>query len=321
MGRDVALPDFLIIGAQKAGTTTLYRMLQGHPDVYLPELKEPGFFIRAFPDPVRFQTLRRPDDGRTATPIGNRGGGTFTREEYEALFAPGAARRLRGEASTPYLPSPYAAARIRETIPDARLIVLLRDPVERAYSAYTYNLSRGTEPARSFADAVEDEMRGARNDWIYGWRYLYTGRYAEHLARFLAHFPREQLRVLSFDALRQDAASLYRAACSFLDIAPQATVETDVHNPTAIPASALTRGMKNLLTTNNPLKRLARAAIPAGWRRRVGSGMLATVDRFGVRPPPMDAPTRERLREYYRAPNEELVQLLGHEGDFAAKWQ
>ena len=307
----MALPNFLIIGAQKAGTTTLYHLLRGHPAIFMPEVKEPGFFIRGFPDPVRFQTLRRPDDGRTATTIGSRGAAWSTLEEYAALFEPGAELPLRGEASTPYLPSPYAARRIAEVLPDIRLIVLLRDPVERAFSAYTYNLSRGTEPAPTFAEAVASELRGERDDWVYGWRYLYTGRYAEHLRRYLDLFPRERLAVFRFEELRADSGAVFADACRFLGVEPVAARATpEVRNPTVVHANPLLRFAKTAVTASGPMKRVARAVLPRDRRAQLGRRVLATVDRFGNRPAPMPALVEGELRDHFREPNRQLAELL-----------
>lgn len=306
----MTLPNFLIIGAQKAGTTTLYRLLSSHPDIFMPSMKEPGFFIRGFPDPVRFQMLRRPDDGRHAEPVGSRGGGCYTLEEYTALFEPGVAFPLRGEASTPYLPSPYAAKRIAELLPDARLIVLLRDPVQRAFSAYNYNLSRGQEPARTFADAIASELRGERDDWVYGWRYLYSGRYAEHLRRYLEVFPREQLEVYRFEALRADAGAVFAEACRFLGVEPTAgPTGPVVENPTVLHRNLALRTAKSAVTAAGPVKRVVRSLLPS---RGVGLGrrVLKLVDRFGSPPAPMPATVDSELRDYFRQLNRELAELL-----------
>lgn len=310
-GGRLTLPNFLIIGAQKAGTTTLYRLLRGHPAIFMPSMKEPGFFIRGFPDPVRLQTLLRPDDGRRATPIGSHGGGCYTLEEYQALFEPGKEFRLRGEASTPYLPSPFAARRIAEMIPDLRLIVLLRDPVERAFSAYNYNRSRGTEPARTFGEAVTSELRGERDDWVYGWRYLYTGLYAEHLDRYLELFPREHLGVFRFEALRIDSGAVYADVCRFLGVEPVAVPEGPVvENPTSLLTNPILRFAKTTVTAAGPVKRAVRSCMPRRGRAQLGQWVLRAVDRFGSRPPSMPAAVEARLRDYFREPNRQLAGLL-----------
>lgn len=305
------LPNFLIIGAQKAGTTTLYHLLRGHPAIYMPQMKEPGVFIRAFPDPVRFQMLRRPDDGRTATPVGLEGGGCYSLEEYTALFEPGATFPLRGEASTPYLPSPYAAGRIAELLPDVRLIALLREPVERAFSAYNYNRSRGMEPAGTFAEAVRSELRGERDDWVYGWRYLYAGQYADHLNRYLEVFPRERLGVFRFEALRADAGSVFADACRFLGVEPIVPVQPDLRqNETVLHRNPVLRWAKATLAGTGPVKRAVRRLVPAERRRRASERMLRALDRLGDRPAPMPDSLNDELRAHFHEPNCRLAELL-----------
>ena len=307
----MTLPNFLIIGAQKAGTTTLFHLLRGHPEIFMPTVKEPGFFIRGFPDPVRLQTLRRPDGGRHATPIGLRGGGCDSLDEYEALFAPGASFPLRGEASTPYLPSPYAARRIAELLPGVRLIVLLRDPVERAFSAYHYNLSRGREPARTFADAIASELRGERDEWVYGWRYLYTGRYVEHLRRYLELFHRGRLGVFRFEALRSNAGGVFADACRFLGIEPMAVPADPLRqNQTLLLKNPFLRFVKTTVTGSGLMGRVIRSVVPRHQRRMLSRRVLNAVDRFGSPPAAMPAEVARMLRDYYREPNRQLAELL-----------
>jgi hypothetical protein len=189
--------------------------------------------------------------------------------------------------------------------------------VERACSDYNSNASRGTEPAATFGEAVESVLRGERDDWVYGWRYLDTGLYARHLARYFDHFERERVAVLRFDKLRANPTAVYAAACRFLDVEPVALPPEDIaaRNVTALPRNSAMRAIKNLLTAANPLKRVTRALVPSGLRRRASQVMIGAVDRFGVRPPPMDPATRARLADYYREPNAELAALLGQRFD------
>lgn len=167
------LPDFLIVGAMKAGTTAVYDALRRHPDVFMPELKEVEFFA--------------------AERTWGRGV-----EWYASLFAEGHGARAVGEASTIYTKHPHFAGvpeRIASVIPDVRLVYLVRDPIERIRSHYLHNVAHGRE-SRSLAVAV-------REDPI----YVLTSRYATQLARFEQVFPRERLLVLTSDALRAEPAA------------------------------------------------------------------------------------------------------------------
>jgi hypothetical protein len=194
------LPDFLILGAQKAGTTALYAYLRWHPDITGPSFKEVSFFDRHYA----------------------RG------EPWYRAHLPLRRRALVGEASPSYLFHPQAPERVARMLPEARLIALLRNPVERAFSHYQHEVALGREPL-SFDDATdrEDErMRGELERMLRDpsyfshawWNYTYVarGRYAEQLERWYAAFPREQLLVLLTDELAADTADTYRRVLDFL---------------------------------------------------------------------------------------------------------
>jgi hypothetical protein len=198
------LPDFLILGAQKAGTTALYAYLRWHPAITGPSWKEVSYFDRHY--------RRGPSWYRGNFPVQARG-------------------RLVGEASPGYVFHPLAPERVKATVPDAKLIVLLRDPVARAHSHYHHETLLGREPL-SFQEAVEAEPERTRGEeermvrdpayfsqtwWDY--TYLARGRYAEQLERWFAAFPREQLLVLLTDELAADPGGTYRRVLEFLEVA------------------------------------------------------------------------------------------------------
>src|SRR6201995_1980096 len=142
------MPDFLVIGAPKAGTTALHAALARHPGLFMSPVKEPKFFLSDGPPP----TKGGPGDALTYREH------VWRRPDYEALFDPAPPGTLRGESTPLYLYDRAAGRRIRETIPAARLIVVLRDPVERAHSNWTQLWSAGLEPVGDFLRAcAEDE--------------------------------------------------------------------------------------------------------------------------------------------------------------------
>lgn len=198
-------PDFLVIGAQKAGTTALYAYLRWHPTITGPFWKEVSFFDRHW--------WRGESWYRGQLPFRRQG-------------------TLVGEASPSYLLHPLAPARARTVAPDARLIALLREPVARAYSHYQHEVALGREPL-SFESALaaEDERldgeverllsdpRAFSREW---WDHTYASRglYAEQLERWLACFPREQLLVVTTEELGERPAETYAAILAFLGAAP-----------------------------------------------------------------------------------------------------
>ena len=141
------MPDFLVIGTPKAGTTALHAALSEHPGLYLSAIKEPKFFLSDGPPPTR----GGPGDALTFREH------VWRRADYEALFASAPAGTLRGESTPLYLYDRAAMRRIRDTLPAARLIVILRDPVERAHSNWTHLWSAGLEPVSDFVRACGEE--------------------------------------------------------------------------------------------------------------------------------------------------------------------
>ncbi|GGM09530.1 MULTISPECIES: sulfotransferase family protein [Micromonospora] len=199
-----ALPDFLIIGGQRCGTTSLHHYLAAHPDVRAATGKELQYFSVHHGRGERW---------------------------YRAHFPPPAAGRQTFEASPYYLFHPRVPARVAALLPRARFVALLRDPVERAYSHYLHTRSYGLEPL-SFADALaaEDErLAGALRDGpdtpaahhaLRNFSYAARGRYAEQLERWYAQLPRQRLHVIRSEDLYADPAAAYADVLRFLELSP-----------------------------------------------------------------------------------------------------
>ncbi|HEY7147108.1 MAG TPA: sulfotransferase [Streptosporangiaceae bacterium] len=225
----MALPDFFVAGAPKAGTTALHAALARHPYLYLSPVKEPKFFLSDGPPPGR----GGPGDMRTYHEH------VWRRADYEALFRAGPASLPRGESTPFYLYRHDAQLRIRSLIPGARLIVVLRDPVERAHSNWTHLWSAGLDPVGDFVQACAEEERRIRAGWADFWHYLALGRYGEQLARLYTVFPREQVLVFRYRALVDQPGTVLNRICAFLGV-PQGVVgEVPKQNVTAHPERTL----------------------------------------------------------------------------------
>jgi hypothetical protein len=199
------LPNFLILGAQKAGTTALYAYLRWHPQVTGPSFKEVSFFDRHYHRGERWYRAHFPARRRTAI----------------------------GEASPSYLFHPLAPERVAALLPGVRLLALLRNPVDRAFSQYQHEVALGREPL-SFEEAIaaEDErLRGEVEHMLTDpayfshawWNYTYVarGRYAEQLERWYAAFPRERLLVVLTEDLAAETGATYRRVLEFLGLEPR----------------------------------------------------------------------------------------------------
>ena len=221
----MALPDFLVIGAPKAGTTALHSALAGHPALCMSPIKEPKFFLSDGPPPTR----GGPGDALTYREH------VWKREDYEALFDGAPAGTLRGESTPLYLYDRDAMCRIREMIPGARLIAIIRDPVERAHSNWTHLWSAGLEPVGDFVRACAEEERRIAAGWASFWHYTGLGRYGEQLAHVFALFPREQVHVIRYRQLVDDPARALDGICDFLGVPPGVVTEVPRQNVTAHP--------------------------------------------------------------------------------------
>lgn len=253
------LPNFIVIGAAKAGTTALYHYLAEHPEVFMSRVKETNYFAYGL-------------DGQGQLLYGDPELHDFpikTLREYEELFAGADNAGAIGEASPIYLESPHAAGRIRELIPNARIICSLRHPVDRAYSNYQMYLRRRglrLDPIRDLTATAS----WARPDS----RHMRIGFYFEQLARYFDAFPRDHIHVILFDDLKRNAAETVQNVYRFLNVDPKFV--PDFASPHAIggmPASRLIEGVLTRRAIMSALKPwIPRRA--ANWVRRLRSRNL-----------------------------------------------
>jgi hypothetical protein len=209
--REGRLPDFLIIGAPKAGTTALHAALAEHPQLYLSPVKEPKYYMCGDSPPPAY---KGPGDAHSNQEW------IWQRERYQGLFAgvrPGA---LAGESTPFYLYNRDARRRIAADIPYARLIAVLRDPVDRLYSNWMHLRADGLEPCADIVEACAREMARVDAGWAPFWHYRRLGMYGRQLADLFEHFPREQVLLLRYRELVDQPEQTLRRVCAFLDVAP-----------------------------------------------------------------------------------------------------
>lgn len=204
----MALPDFLIAGVPKAGTTALHAALVRHPQLFLPAVKEPKFFLTDGPPP----TVGGPGDVQTYQQH------LWRQADYEALFDPAPAGALRGEATPFYLYDLDSHDRIRKLVPDVRLILLLRDPVDRAHSNWTHLWNAGLEPEADFLTACWAEERRKAAGWAHFWHYTSQGMYGRQVEHLLEVFPREQVLLLRYRDLKDAPDATLDRVCTFLGV-------------------------------------------------------------------------------------------------------
>ncbi len=255
------LPNFILAGAGESGTTSLYSYLKQHPQVYMSPVKEPNFFaaadILSLPDfkPMEEQQLtsllaeiERQESPHSPISI-------TTWKDYLRLFQNVRDQVAIGETSVMYLWFPSAAAAIHRTLPQAKLIFLLRDPTERLYTLYLRTLSTGHRA--TFRDWVLQAMQtkpDRRNGMQRHPIPLDCGLYATHLQRFFDVFPREQIRIYLYESYRADARAVLRDIFGFLGVnADQPIDMSRRYNETMVPRFPVLQQLRRRLVGNAPL--------------------------------------------------------------------
>jgi hypothetical protein len=284
----VTLPNFLVIGAQKAGTTALYQYLKQHPQIYMSPVKEPHFFSFEGEKPVSLGQGRKLTDHITHI------------EAYRRLFEGVSAEAAVGEASPSYIYIPQSAERIRHHVPEAKLIAVLRNPADRAYSNFLYAIKLGREPLTDFAQALSEEDARIQNGWGAFWHYKRKGFYYEQLERYFDKFDRNQIKIYLYEDLDAEPVVVLRDIFSFLGVDESYVPDISArHNVSGVPKSRTSRAVVTGIETVTPfLKRV----LPADLRRVRESIRNKVLHE----PPPLSAETREQLAELFR---EDILKL------------
>jgi len=310
------VPDFFIVGHEKCGTTALYEMLSRHPQVFMPQIKEPRYFSPELRSRFRHLSPSKLPE-------------TF--EDYLALFAPAGPQQRAGEASPLYLRSQQAAGRIAKVQPDARIIAILREPTSFLRSFHLQAVHNNVETQSDFAKAIALEPARRRGKRIPPLSQapaslLYSDhvRYVEQLQRFHAVFPPEQVLVLIYDDFRADNEGGLRKVLRFLDVDDTVAIEPietqSLPAVRSVPLFQLTSAWamaRRRAAASGPALKAVEARVPkplrsdnrlrTAWRSRV----------YGAAPEPDEAFLRE-LRVRYAPEVQALSEYLGR--DLVSLW-
>jgi Sulfotransferase domain len=285
-------PNFFIVGAPRCGTTAMYEFLRQHPDVFMPYRKEPVYFGA--------DLHKRP-------PYLDESG-------YLKLFAGSHGERRLGEATVWYLYSKTAPHEIKAFAPDARIIIMLRNPVDMIHSLHQLWLSTANEDITDFEEALaaEDDRRQGRRLPAHvrrpeGLQYHALGRYTEHVERWLGVFGRDAVKNIIFDDFKADPAGVYREAAEFLGV-----------DPTFQPDFAIVNANKGFRSER--LRRITSSGrFVASASRLPGPAAHAlrrALTRVNMRPrarTSLSPELRRRLTREFAADIERLAHLLGRD--------
>jgi hypothetical protein len=294
----LSLPNFLIIGAAKSGTTALYDYLKQHPEIYLSPVKEPRF--------LAFEGQRLNFRGPGDQSHFNHASITNL-VDYRALFSGVKNEKAIGEASTVYLYYHETVPnRIRTYIPDARLIVVLRNPVDRAYSSYLH-LARDGHETLDFAQSLEHEEERIADNWTPIWHYVRRGLYHAQLKSYFEKCAGNQIRVFLYDEFRKSPATVLRTVYRFLGVDDSFAPDTSRRfNVSGIPRNRLFQSALAKLSTMKPL-------LPATLASRAAGIATRMRDRNLTSAPPLSPHLRAKLVEVFRADILQLQDLLGRD--------
>jgi hypothetical protein len=301
------IPDFFIVGLPKSGTTALYEMLRPHPQIYLPDLKEPWFFAPELHD--------RPP------PVP--GGSPTTMAEYAALFSDALPDQMVGEATPLYLWSRTAAARIAEVQPGARIVAILREPASFLRSLHMQLVQTYVEPEANFAKALalEDARREGQRIprytyWPQTLLYSEHVRYVEQLKRYHAVFAPEQILVLIYDDFKRDNEATVQAVLRFLDADEDYPIEVRRANPTVRMRSQRLNELVHAVSVGRgPLSRAVKAGIKAVTPNEARRRLLRVTKKRLVfaAPEPPDEELMLALRRRFKDEVVGLSEFLGRD--------
>lgn len=258
-------PNFFIVSAPKSGTTTLYEYFRSVPEVYMPSIKEPEYFA---PGIIPFGYDR-----------------PMTKQEYLDLFKNVKNESAIGEASTNYLQNPESAKLIHESVPQARIIIILRDPVQRAYSDYLWNIRSGHE-YDNIHDAIYRDLKIVK-EGVKIPKVLESGLYSHHLRRYLDTFDSDQIKIIIFEDLILDVFGTVIEAIKFLGL----TSKPSSNLNEAYKEYRLSRGkFAKSIVTSKKVAKIALKLIPNSSTRRALREQL--LEKKSTKP---KLPNKERL--------------------------
>lgn len=293
-------PDFLFIGAGKSGTTSLDKYISTHPEIFMSSRKDPGFFASEpfnltsdmYPESVAYYKRFITDEG-----------------EYLELFSAAGSNQLIGETTTMYLYSEQSPQRIKSYIPDAKLIVVLRQPAERIYSRFLHLARENQLPSKSFEDLFDRSSK-----WWKRPDLVNEGFYYQHLKRFYENFPVENLKVILYDEMKSGKEEMFRELFRFLGVDEDFIPETDItYNQSGFIRN---RMVNTLIGYNNPLIRLIRKSSPKLFssmkENKVLLGLLNKVRSKNLHRPKLSPELKRRItEEIYKEDIKNLEKLTG----------
>ena len=295
----MVLPNFFIIGAAKSGTTALYRYLRQHPEIFMPDRKEPHHF--SFDE--RTKLTNGPGDYvRTAI---------TDNAQYIRLFANVKDEIAIGEASPTYIYIPDTSERIHAVIPNAKIISILRHPAERAFSAYMHLIRDGYETILDFDEALKKEPERIENRWGPIWHYTKSGFYYEQLERYYSVFNNNLIHVIIYDDFKKDPFKVVNEIFNFLEVDDRFRPDMKAKpNVSGIPKNMTWQKIiQYFFERDNIIRSISRKIFRDEFRWRFTSN----IRKMNLSQPMLPLPTKIRLIELFREDILKLQDLINYD--------
>ncbi len=284
------LPNFLIVGAAKCGTTSLYNYLKEHPDIYMSPVKEVNFFSSKY---IPTQHERE-----------------LTIEDYESYFAGAKNKKCVGECSPSYMYTPTVARDIKDTLPKCKIIIIIRNPIDRLHSHFIYSKYMGFNSGALINFLHEAEARNS-NAWFSKTSMIQAGMYYKQIKEYMCVFGGGNICIVAFDSLKDEPVTVMKKIFLFLDVdnsfQPKVNQKYNVGRESIVPI------FSQLLGTPNAFKHYTKYLVPKKYRNVVKEYLYKTILLINARPvtEKLKAEDRRYLLSIYREDILKLEKLLG----------
>ena len=277
-------PNFFIVGGSKCGTTNMSYHLMEHEKIFMPDLNEPYYFCR----------LDVPNDFKRDSMI-------WDKKKYLDLFKNANKHQRVGEATSTYLHCPNAANDIKNQFPDSKIIILIRNPIERAHSAYfSYQFMHPDK--RSFPEMIIDHENKIKNNEFFLYSILDPGFYSKHIKKYQDVFPEEQLKIIVFEDYVKNTKKIVESVLEFLNIDKKIEFKEQKKGAYRVPKNKIS----GRLLENKKFRSVATKIIPTVYRQKMGDKFLLNQ----TSKPKMTNNDIQKLKNIYHNEVIELEKLL-----------
>ena len=292
-------PNFIVIGAMKSATTSLYTYLKQHPEIFMTKIKEPMFFNH-YKQNLDYKVL------------GSKSKKLTTLEDYWLMFENVSSEKAIGEASPAYIYNKKAPQLIKENLQNVRIIAILRQPVDRAYSNYLHVLRADKENSNSFEESIEKEKERINEKWSPLYHYIEKGYYSHQLQRYYDLFPSEKIKVYLFEDIIKSPKETLKDIFKFLEVDENVEIDTsNKSNVSGIPKGILGFVLKKMRFYNLMPKFTISEYLPSRLLHFIFKSVYKEPEK-------LSAEFRKELtHKYYKEEIPKLEKLIGRD---LSKW-